>query len=208
VIYEGTRLAFALHQRAAIEEVALFFGNSLLRIPLRRFVFRVNLVPLGSYIKFNAEPQSANSAFRPFPCLSRSERLLLHASPLVAMGCIAICLLGSTQAGQRFREFWTIGIRDSMAPASDGAIAVRKFFDLLPAHPLVATGRLAVIFLALNIVQVFPSIVFTTFSDARPNLRGTAAARAFNVLMAFTLLTMSIFAFGWLAAVGHVVFSQ
>jgi len=126
-------LIAALRFRVPIELVGLFIGPKLFDLPLRRFVLRVHLLPLGGYVKLKEEG---------FYALAPLARVAILLAGPAAMLLLGVALLGPEAA-------WALLHRTVSRLLGLGQSA--------PAlKPLGWNGMLGLISLSLGVLNLLP----------------------------------------------------
>jgi membrane-associated protease RseP (regulator of RpoE activity) len=154
------RLTAALAVRAPLEIFGLFLGPKLFDLQLGRATLRVNLIPVGGYLKFRDDGNPGGLSE-----LSRGARLLILLAGSTAMLLLACILLGPSQfleAVQRnlasLQTFWasspstprtaSVGGQAMSISRLVGLVSVGlAMLDLLPIPPLSGGQASIVLFL-------------------------------------------------------------
>jgi hypothetical protein len=146
--------------RIQVLEVGLFTGTRFLSFKAKGIKFALNLIPLGSYIKFNGEDSEAD----PVAEVPHGWTLLRDRHPLIRVVLLlagplsvllpAVVFLGmdaTVDAIVRSYYYFVETMKSSLA----GALIVKKYFLLQESSPLQAAGRLSALMSAMQLVP-FP----------------------------------------------------
>ena len=122
---------------ATISEVGIFTGPEIMKIEVYGLPFRLNLFPLGSYIKFDADQSPA-----------RGKRLD-EINPLIraliaASGCIALLALAAISLGPRATLHQTVTgfsqiVSGGLSPIANGTRLLQRLWQFAATEPLLAT---------------------------------------------------------------------
>jgi membrane-associated protease RseP (regulator of RpoE activity) len=165
LLFASCVLAYAAHSAgialagrlagAAVEELALFLGPPLLRFEVRGVTLRLNLLPLGSYVKFadrSDRPEARGRFLRELPPLTRAA---IAASGCLTLLALAALCLGPSAAAQKLLSGFGQVVAGPLRPFSTGARLLSLLAEFARTHPFAATlGLVAAKMTALNLLPV------------------------------------------------------
>lgn len=131
VLFPLLTILLAFWSRLRFEEVGLFIGPRLWGWQHGRVYWRINPVPLGSYVKFSEED---------FAKASLVTKLMIQLAPhilTVLMGVGSAALIGATGMWDP-RPLYLGMLQGALHPFSVGPSLLRDLADFSAAHPATA----------------------------------------------------------------------
>jgi membrane-associated protease RseP (regulator of RpoE activity) len=142
---------------ASVSEVGVFNGPALATKRVGYTALRLNLIPLGGYVKF-ADAEGAPSLRgrgRLFEELSPLTRVLIASSGCLALLVLAAACLGPASALRHIASGFPQLVRGALHPLAVGAPLVARLVEFVATHPVVSTvGLIASKELAFNLLPV------------------------------------------------------
>jgi membrane-associated protease RseP (regulator of RpoE activity) len=211
LIFTAGILLFAAARKVWVEEVRIFFGPTVLAVPVRGVVVKINTIPLGSSVKFGAAPREnheitnqgvdANPTHRPYVTLPHAERVLLALSAPLVTFAFGAFLIGPGTAAKGWLDFFPQFVRGALDPNANGAQRVREFFGVLDTDSYkYAAGMFAVKFSAFNCLPAAACIGATVMMEALralrvPPLVERMVAQLFAYMMVPLLIAIALWAY-------------
>jgi membrane-associated protease RseP (regulator of RpoE activity) len=140
---------------AGILEIGIFVGPALFKTNIRGLDFRLNLLPIGSYVKYQdarSEPASRGKSLQDFHPLIRA--LIASAGSIALLLVAAICL-GPTAAFQHTVSGFVQIISGAFSPSAIGAGLLQLLYQFVSTESLPATlGLVATKETAFNLLPI------------------------------------------------------
>ena len=121
---------------ASIAEVAIFTGPAIVKIEVYGVAFRLNLLPFGSYVRFDAEERVRRKRLDDIHPLIR---VLIAAS-----GCLALLLFTAVCFGPRVALHHTLSgfsqiITGALSPIAIGTQLLQRLWQFVATESLLST---------------------------------------------------------------------
>jgi membrane-associated protease RseP (regulator of RpoE activity) len=141
--------------KASILEIAIFTGPALIKIKIRGVAFRLNLLPIGSYVHY----ATALDASDPDGAKLLKDLHPLTRAIIASSGCIALLLLGAACLGTAVTQHTMSGfsqiIMGALSPLAYGAQLLQQLYQFASTEPLFATlGLVASKETAFNLLPI------------------------------------------------------
>lgn len=142
---------------ASVGEIGVFNGPALARLSVAGTTLRLNLIPLGGYVKFDHAEGAPGllGRGRPLQELSVLKRLLIASSGCVALLVVAAACLGPASALRHVASGFPQLVQGALHPLAVGAPLIAGLARFVAAHPVVPTvGLIASKELAFNLLPI------------------------------------------------------
>lgn len=142
---------------ASVREVGIFNGPALATMRVGYTALRLNLIPLGGYVKFaNAESApSLRGRGRLFEELPTLARALIAISGCLALLVVAAACLGPASALSHVASGFPQFVQGALHPVAVGAPLIARLARFVATHPVVSTvGLIVSKELAFNLLPI------------------------------------------------------
>lgn len=128
-----------------IEEIGLFFGPKIFNFSIGEINFRVNAIPIGSYVKFTDELSN----------LHPIRKILIVISGLLSYCVLAVICLGFSEAITQIVSGFSQIFRMLFSPSAVGAVYIGKTLNLVNEKSfLYELGVISSKFLVFNLLPL------------------------------------------------------
>lgn len=126
---------------ASISEIGIFIGPTLFKINIRGVALKLNLLPTGSYVKYDADEPDRRRATRSkrLEDLNPLTRAVIASAGCLALLLVAVVYLGPSAAIRHTVSGFSQIISGTLSPLEHGARLLQLLYQFASTMPLPAT---------------------------------------------------------------------